>query len=54
MEDEREERDDREESDTMDSGDDAVDTELAREDRRTGQYPWGDEVTEQGKRSRDV
>jgi hypothetical protein len=34
MEDEREER---EVSEIMDSGEEAVDTELAREDRRTGQ-----------------
>jgi hypothetical protein len=33
-----EERDVRDESDTIDSGEDAVETELARDERRTGQY----------------
>lgn len=42
MEDEREAR---EESDTMDSGDEAVDTEVAREVRRTGKATCGEEVT---------
>jgi hypothetical protein len=36
MEEEREEREERDVSEIIDSGEDAVDTELAREDRRTG------------------
>jgi hypothetical protein len=38
IEEERDERDVREESETIDSGEDAVETELASDERRTGQY----------------
>jgi hypothetical protein len=47
-----EERDDRDESETIDSGEDAVETELAREERRARQYGCGDDDTDTGRRSR--
>lgn len=47
-----EEREDRETSETIESGEEAVEIELARDDRRRGQRDCGDEVTEMGKRSK--
>lgn len=47
-----EEREDRDTSETIESGEEAVEIELARDDRRRGQRDWGDEVTETGRRSR--
>lgn len=46
--------DERDESETIDSGDDAVETDVASEDRRAGQVPGGELETEQGWRSRDA